>query len=1353
MKKIIAIAALLTPVLISSEPIIEPFSSANAGRLMQAQVPIPIRQIPGLQSLTFWERTGEVPIPNTFPVSSPQLETRLNELHLSSRDFTGASTEFYDVFYSNADGTVNRDGAYVTVEAVWNQALPTGGGLNIAEVQLNFVPGGKPPVFGNTVTSFVGLGDNFVPASVPNAVDGNLQTHTRMGNTVGQSQRLRITIGFPQPEPPPGPGVVILDAEVGEGDSGTTDAVFRVGVNGAPDSAVSVDFTTVNFGAAAGSDYQSRTGTLTIPAGQQSADITVPIIGDTMPERNQTFFVRLSNGRGAAITDGEAVGVILDDDDPEAVTVCSTDTPRDTDSGPSLVNVDRDIIISDLQVRMFLENRSGAAKRVSARLLDTNRIHTTLMNQLLVPNQSSIGTTCQPAPDFVISDGGAMRPDESEAPYVGQWRGTEHLIKFGRHGRNARGNWALDLLLDGMRLNCWCLSITGPREGLELQPARATVPVFENLEDPSGDGDIGSHYVTAKIFAHRDVFASIDGQDPAVTFRVRDSGGNVILADTVPIEFVIEVSPPLVMTRVVFGYLNWVPGQHTIEAEIRGAGVVYTDIARVTWTNPCAATASLQATADAEATLTAMRQFRDSKLATSKRGRAYSRLYYKLSSEVVPMMLLNPMMVLRSQELIERYMPVLRDMTEGRDVTLSQGDLDEIDGFLNYFAEQGSAELKQTVKGLCEDLRNPEVHNELGVRITPGARRELPGRNRLLGLKRAGELSALFGVFVGFALLVRSGRRKNSRAMLGLVLGLSVLSSQWPEVRVQGSEGGWQGKTAQAPDLSRLKAEARVKLPISSESNHSQAEAQALEYSTYLGGNGDDQGVAITTDAEGNLYVVGSTDSMNLPTMNAAQPAFGGGARDSFVAKLDSSGARLLYLTYLGGSAADTATGLAIDSSGNAYVTGFTDSKNFPTFNALQPNNRGRFNGFVTKLGPAGSLIYSTYLGGTASDSGSGIAVDSAGNVYVAGIATSANLPMVDPVQAGLAGLSDLFVAKLSASGNQLLYSTYLGGSQDDAATGIAVDTSGNAYVTGATLSADFRTVNANQANHGGGVFDGFVVKLDTSGNKLVYSTYLGGGGGDRGLRIAADATGSAYVTGDTRSTNFPTSSAMQRNLGGSSDVFAAKLGPGGSLAYSTYLGGAGIDGGTAIAVDSAGAAYITGYTDSSDFPLSAPLQRDFKGGVFDGFVAKLSPSGSALDYSSYLGGSRMDSGFAVAAATAGSAYVMGLTDSIDFPTVNALQGSNGGGAADLFIAKIRSGPAITEVSIQGKHLIVIGSGFKQGAAILLNGEPQKTQYQSETRLRGKKVGRKIGAGQTVRLQVRNPNGETSAEFSFRRPQ
>ncbi|HXG63648.1 MAG TPA: SBBP repeat-containing protein, partial [Blastocatellia bacterium] len=983
-------------------------------------------------------------------------------------------------------------------------------------------------------------------------------------------------------------GLVILDTEIGEGDSGTTDAVFRVGRNGPTDSAISVDFTTENLSAVAGSDYLSRTGTLTIPAGQRSANITVPIIGDTLPERTQGFFVRLSNARNAAITDGEAVGVILDDDDPEAITACSNDTPLQFDRdfftsdsiAESIITIDRDLIVDDLEVKLFISNRTGIFIRlgfVSASLTRSPAFRprtANLFERLTLPELSSIGTTCSPTPDFIISPDAVrrLRDHDGEAPYIGRWQNLElpHSPSARFSGPlNARGPWHLGLGVLGFNaaqasatLECWCLSIVGPREGLRLTPSRAVVPIFDGI----GDGDdfrdaaFGRYTVTARVNANGGPAA-----DVPVTFTLRDPAGRVL-----PFADAANVITTDGQGRATFSYFDWVPGEYTIEARAVVNGAIYTDIARVTWTNPCAATAAVQGAADAEATLNAMRQFRDSKLAGSKRGREYARLYYKFSAEAMRLMLFNPMLAVRSQEMIERYLPVVRDMAAGRGVTLTEGDLKEIDGFMNDFAARGSPELQQTVKGLREELRNPEAHQELGVTVMPGARREMPARGQLQGSSQAGELTVLFGLFLGGVLLARWRRRNGLRGLLCVALALSVVGGQWPVA----SASLTSANHAPAPPAP---GSASGKLPLAFKAIQGQAEGRVLDYSTYLGGGGDDQGTAITADAEGNLYLVGITDSTNLPTVNAAQPAFGGGVQDIFVAKLDPSGTRLVYLTYLGGGGNDTATGMAVDAAGNAYLTGFTTSTNFPTLNALQPNNRGRFNGFVTKLGPTGNLIYSTYLGGTTNDSGSGIAVDAAGNAYVAGIATSPDFPTVNALQPGLSGAADVYVAKLNPAGNQFVYSTYMGGSQEDAATGIAVDPSGNVYVTGATLSSDFRMANAAQPAHGGGIFDGFVMKLNPAGSQLIYSTYLGGGNGDRGMRIAADAAGNAYVTGDTRSADFPTRGAAQQALGGSSDAFVTKLNPNGALAYSTFLGGTGIDGGTAVAVDATGAAVVTG--------------------------------------------------------------------------------------------------------------------------------------------------------------------------------
>ncbi len=490
-----------------------------------------------------------------------------------------------------------------------------------------------------------------------------------------------------------------------------------------------------------------------------------------------------------------------------------------------------------------------------------------------------------------------------------------------------------------------------------------------------------------------------------------------------------------------------------------------------------------------------------------------------------------------------------------------------------------------------------------------------------------------------------------------------------------------------------------------------------LAYSTYLGGSVEGDGAGIAVDSSGDAYVTGFTISSDFSTHDPLQRKLGGRGyppfADAFVAKLNPAGSALLYSTYLGGSGGDAGVGIAVDTAGDAYVTGNTTSTDFPTHDPLQPKfagangTSGAGNAFVAKLNPAGSaLLYSTYLGGSGGgDVGQGIAVDSAGDAYVTGFTFSLDFPTHDPLQPKNGGAGggvnggNAFVAKLNPAGSALLYSTYLGGSSNDSGQGIAVDTAGDAYVTGYTDSRDFPTHNPLQRKFAGGrsnvgfaVGDAFVAKLNPAGSALVYSTYLGGRGFDAGQGIALDTAGDAYVTGNTTSTDFPTHDPLQpKNAsgtnGGTSDAgnaFVAKLNPAGSaLLYSTYLGGRGDDSGQGIAVDTAGDAYVTGFTFSLDFPTHDPLQPKngaAGGGVNGGtaFVAKLNPAGSALLYSTYLGGSDDDSGQGIALDTAGDAYVTGNTSSPDFPTHNPLQPKLPG-IENPFVAKL--GPVVADGS------------------------------------------------------------------------
>jgi Big-like domain-containing protein/beta-propeller repeat-containing protein len=467
----------------------------------------------------------------------------------------------------------------------------------------------------------------------------------------------------------------------------------------------------------------------------------------------------------------------------------------------------------------------------------------------------------------------------------------------------------------------------------------------------------------------------------------------------------------------------------------------------------------------------------------------------------------------------------------------------------------------------------------------------------------------------------------------------------------------------------------------------------ALLYSTYLSGSGDDRGHGIAVDAAGNAYVTGFTNSINFPTTGGVfQPAVSVG-QDVFVTKLDPTGSGLVYSTYLGGNNADQGLGIALDAGGNAYVTGFTQSTNFPTFAAFQTTLRGVADAFVTKLNPTGSgLVYSTYLGGSDNDQGFGIALDASPipNAYVTGLTQSTNFPTT----AGAfqttfgGGTSDAFVTKLNPTGSGLVYSTYLGRSSSEQGRGIALDASPipNAYVTGFTNSTNFpTTAGAFQTTFGGGISDAFVTKLNPLGTALVYSTYLGRSLEEQGLGIALDAspTPNAYVTGFTFSSNFPTVAAFQTTFGGVADAFVTKLNPTGSgLVYSTYLGGLTSDEGFDIGVDAVGNAYVTGFTQSTNFPTFAAFQTTFGGGV-DAFVTKLNPTGSGLVYSTYLGGSSSEQGFGIALdpSPIPNAYVTGLTNSTDFPTTPGAFQTTSAGGIDAFVTKIGSvaaGPPAT---------------------------------------------------------------------------
>lgn len=420
-----------------------------------------------------------------------------------------------------------------------------------------------------------------------------------------------------------------------------------------------------------------------------------------------------------------------------------------------------------------------------------------------------------------------------------------------------------------------------------------------------------------------------------------------------------------------------------------------------------------------------------------------------------------------------------------------------------------------------------------------------------------------------------------------------------------------------------------------------------LVYSTFLGGSDGNPFREyvndIAVDAAGNMLVTGMTPATDFPTVNSIQTDQSG--FDAFVAKISADGQTLLYATYLGGAGSDEGVGIAVDSSGAAYVVGETASADFPTLNPFQ-GDQGGSDAWVAKLSPNGQLVYATYLGGANIDRGDAIAVDVQGRAYVTGMTASTAFPTQNPLmgpQFALNGASsDAFVTVLSADGQSLVFSTYLGGNNNEGIEGrggIAIDGAGNMLVVGTTRSQNFPTANARQNTFGGGTTDAFVARINAAGTALDFATYLGGSAGEEGHGVAVDGQGNVYVAGETGSSDFPTLNPLQPAHGGFiSDAFVAKFMANGAVLYATYLGGSNSDRANSIAVNAVGEAYVAGCTGSGNFPIINPLQRFPSIIGCAAFVSRLSSDGSTLRYSTLLGGGE---GFGIAWSQ-GSAYVGG---------------------------------------------------------------------------------------------------------------
>ncbi len=387
-----------------------------------------------------------------------------------------------------------------------------------------------------------------------------------------------------------------------------------------------------------------------------------------------------------------------------------------------------------------------------------------------------------------------------------------------------------------------------------------------------------------------------------------------------------------------------------------------------------------------------------------------------------------------------------------------------------------------------------------------------------------------------------------------------------------------------------------------------------LIYMTYLGGSKTSTSHFVRVDSEGNTYVAGRTEASDFPMLNPVQARYAGGSDDVFISKLNRDGSALIYSTYIGGSEYDQARSLALDSNGSVYVTGRTDSTDYPVVNPIIPAYAGEQDGFVTKLSPDGSsIVYSTYLGGSGNDIGHAITVDANGSAYVTGLSNSLDFLTVGAYQSAFRGGDgdDAIVVKLNAAGSAFDYSTFIGGTGDDESRSIAVDASGNAIISGYTRSRDFPSANAIQTRFGGGTHDIFVTSLNAKGSGLNFSTYIGGSGNDYGRGLALDQAGNIYLTGYTSSaTDFPIHQPLQEKFGGGeADAFIMKLDPiARQILYSSFHGGSAHERGRAITVDATGNILMSGHSESTDFPVTTPPSPRSGGGADEAFIIKVAP-------------------------------------------------------------------------------------------------------------------------------------------------